>query len=209
MVAPLFKKNTLEQTGFSVTEDGFSYKGRTYDFSDVAETRSYRVIHRTRHIPMGVTSSHDPAFSFILAMQDGELIQVTEQSTLLSSSKHERVELLQKSYDFICQQTFQQRAKKYIDQIDLNEYFDYGVWRLSPAQRKIIDTSSGKAFSIADLQFLRGYGFIELVPRNESLMARTIRKSKQEITGKSYGINTLSDGDVFFSLLSHYFQLNW
>lgn len=209
MVAPLFTKNTLAQTGFAVTDEGFSYNGRSYTFSEVAETRSYRVIHQTRYIPMGETASHNPAFSFVLIMRDGEKVQVTEQSTLLSSSKQDRVELLQESFDLICQQTFQQRARRYVDQIESNGYFNYGLWRFSPVNRKIIDTSSGRAFNVSDMQFLRGYGFIELVPRNESFMAKTLRKSRQELSGKRYGINTLVDSDVFFSLLGHYFQLKW
>lgn len=209
MIAPLFKKNTLEQTGFVVVNDGFSYKGRTYKLADVVETRSYRVIHQTRHIPLGVTESHNPAFSFVLIMRDGEAVQVTEQSTLLSSSKQDRVDQLQKSYDFICQSTFQHRAQKYVTQIEANGYFDYGAWRLSTSQQKIIDTTSGKGYSVSELQFLRSYGFIELVPSNEGLVAKALRKSKQELSGNRFGIGTLSDGDVFFALLAHYFHLNW
>lgn len=209
MIVPLVKKNTLEQTGFAVSGDGFFYKGRTYKLSDIVETRSYRVIHQTRYIPLGVTESHDPGFSFVLVMRDGEAVQVTEQSTLLSSSKQERVTQLQKSYDFICENTFQQRAQKYLAQIETHGYFEYGPWRLSPGQQKIIDTTSGKGYSVADLQFLRCYGFIELVPTNEGLVAKALRKSKQELSGKRYGISTLSDGDVFFSLLAHYFHLKW
>lgn len=209
MIAPLFKKNTLEQTGFTVNAEKFSYKERTYSLADVVETRSYRVIHQTRHIPLGVTSSHDPAFSFVLVMRDGETIQVTEQSTLLSSSKQERVDQLQKAYDFICAKTFQQRARKYLSQIEANGYFEYGVWRFSPSQKKIIDTSSGRANSISELQFLKSYGFIEIVPSNEGLVAKAFRKSKQELSGKRYGISTLSDGDVFFAFLAHYFHLQW
>ena len=209
MVAPLFKKNTLEQTGFGVNDEGFSYKGREYRFEDVIETRSYRVIYQTRHIPVGFTENHNPAFSFILLMRDGEAVQVTEQSTLLSSSKQERINLLQSAYDLISERTFQQRAQKYTTQIESNGYFDYGKWRFSPPQQKIIDTDSGKGFSVSELQFLRSYGFIELVPTSEGLMAKALRKSKQEISGKRYGIGTLSDGDVFFALLAHYFHLKW
>lgn len=209
MIAPLFKKNTLEQTGFAIGDDGFSYKGRTYRLADVVETRSYRVIYQTRHIPVGITENHDPAFSFVLVMRDGEAVQVTEQSTLLSSSKQERVDQLQKAYDFISEKTFQQRAQKYVSQIEANGYFEYGVWRLSPSQKKIVDTSSGKGYSVSELQFLRSYGFIELVPSNEGFVAKAVRKSKQELSGKRYGIGTLSDGDVFFALLSHYFNLKW
>ena len=209
MIAPLFKKNTLEQTGFAVSDDGFSYKGRTYKLADVVETRSYRVIYQTKYIPSGITDSHDPAFSFVLVMRDGEAVQVTEQSTLLSSSKQERVDQLQKAYDFICKSTFDQRAQRYVNQVEANGYFDYGVWRLSPSQQKLIDTTSGKGYSVSDLQFLRGYGFIELIPTNESLVAKALRKSKQELSGKRFGISTLSDGDVFFALLAHYFHLKW
>ncbi len=209
MIAPLFKKNTLEQTGFAVSDDGFTYKGRTYKLTDVVETRSYRVIYRTKYIPLGFSDSHDPAFSFVLVMRDGEAIQVTEQSTLLSSSKQERVDQIQKAYDFICEHTFDQRAQKYVSQIEANGYFDYGVWRLSPSQQKLLDTTSGKGYSVSDMQFFRGYGFIELVPTNENLMAKVLRKSKQELSGRRFGIDTLSDGDVFFALLAHYFHLNW
>ena len=209
MIAPLFKKNTLEQTGFAVDEEGFSYRGRTYSLAEIIETRSYRVIHQTRHIPLGVTTSHDPAFSFLLIMRDGEAIQVTEQSTLLSTSKQERVDQLQKAYDFISEKTFQQRANKYLNQIQSHGYFDYGAFRFSPIDKKIIEINSGKAKSISELEFLRSYGFIELVPKNESLAAKTLRRTKQEFSGKRYGISTLSDGDVFFALLAHYFRLQW
>lgn len=209
MIAPIFKRNTLEQTGFAVGNDGFMFKGRKYKLDDVAETRSYRVIHQTLHVPMGVTERHDPAFSFILIMRDGETVQVTEQSTWLSSSKQERVDQLQQAFDFISQKTFQQRVRKYTAQVDAYGYFDYGKWRLTPSQQKIIDTDSGRDYAASDLQFLKGYGFIELVPTNEGLVAKTLRKSKQELIGKRYGIETLSDGDVFFALLAHYFRLQW
>lgn len=209
MIAPLFKKNTLQQTGFAVTDDGFSYKGRTYQLADVVETRSYRVIYQTRYIPLDVTGNHDPAFSFVLIMRDGEAVQVTEQSTLLSSSKQVRVDQLQRSYDFISEKTFQQRAQKYLAQLEAKGYFEYGAWRLSPSQQKIIDTTSGKAYSVSELQFLRSYGFIELVPSNEGVVAKALRRSKQELSGKRYGISTISDGDVFFALLAQYFHLKW
>ncbi|WP_353367158.1 hypothetical protein [Acidovorax sp. FG27] len=111
MIAPLFKKNTLEQTSFQVDEAGFNFRGRKYAFADVVETRSSRVIHQTRHISVGVTESHDPAMSFLLVMRDGEHIQVTEQSTLTSSTKHARVDQLQQAFDAICAKTFDQRVK--------------------------------------------------------------------------------------------------
>lgn len=209
MIAPLFKKNTIEQTGFDVSDDGFSYKGRPYKLSDVEEIRSYRVMHQTRQIPMGASENHNPAISFIIKMRDGESIQVTEQSTLISSSNNKRVEHLQATIDYITKKTFGQRVAKYLAQIEGNGYFDYGTWRFSTSQRKIIDMTSGKGYLASELNFLRSYGFIEMVPKNESLVEKVLRKSKQEISGKRWGIGTLVDTDVFFSLLEHFFKLKW
>jgi len=50
------------------------------------------------------------------------------------------------------------------------------------------------------------YGFIEVVPENEGLASKLLRKSKQELSGKRYGIGALVDTDVFFALMAHYFQ---
>lgn len=201
MIAPLFKKNTLEQTQFAVTATGFLYKGRTYDFSEVVETRSYRAIHQTRHIPLGVTTSHNPAMSFLLVLKDGEHVQVTEQSTLMSSSKQVHIDQLQRAFEELCTKTFQQRAQKYVVQIQSTGLFEYSGWRFSPGQQKLIDADSGRAYTINELQFLRSYGFIEVVPTQESFTAKVLRKSKQELSGRMHGIGTLCDTDVFFALL--------
>ena len=209
MIAPLFKKNTLEQTQFEVLPTGFRYRGLTYEFSDVVETKSYRVVHQTKHIPMGVTTSHDPAMSFLLLMKDGEQVQVTEQSTLTSSSSQSRVWQLQKAYDEICAKSFDQRVKKYTDQVEASGFFEYNGWRFFPQQRKVVDTASKKAHAVTENQFLRHYGFIEVVPKQESFGSKLLRKSKQELSGNLYGFGTLVDSDVFFALLAHYFQMRW
>ena len=209
MVAALLKKNTLEQTQFELTPEGFLYRGLKYAFSDVIETRSYRAIHQTQYVGMGVTTSHNPAMSFLLLMKDGEQVQVTEQSTWTHSSKQERVDQVQVAFDVICTQTFQQRAKRYTDQPQSIGYFEYGGWRFFPEQGKVIDSASTRAHAISHTQFLRSYGFIEIVPKNESIAAKFIRKAKQEFNGSRYGIGTLTDTDVFFALLAHYFRLQW
>ena len=41
MVAPLKKKNTLEQTGFTLTEQGLTYKGISYHLDDVVEAKDF------------------------------------------------------------------------------------------------------------------------------------------------------------------------
>jgi hypothetical protein len=209
MIAPLFQKNSLEQTQFELREVGFVYKGRSYTFDDVIETRSYRVTHQTHHVPAGFTSEHDPAIGVVLVLKDGERIQITEQSTLLSSSKQERVDRLQHAFDKVCAKTFKQRTQKYVNQVSAHGYFEYSGWRFTPAQRKLTEVATGRAHSVEQLSFMRRYGFIELVPTGEGLAAKLLRKSKTEWSGRLFGIETLTDTDVFFALLKHYFQLAW
>jgi len=208
MVAPFFKKNSLEQTKFALTSTGIQYHGKEYPFLDIVETKSYRVIHQTRHIPMGVTSQHDPAISFILVMRNGDQIQVSEKSTWTYSSKQEKVDLLQTAYDTICEKTFAQRAKKYVDQLESSGFFEYGGCKFFPSEGKII-VDGGRTYLVNETEFLLAYGYIEMVPKQENLGKKFFRKAKQELGVGRPSIRTLADLDVFFALLNHYFNLRW
>ena len=44
MVAAFKKKNTLEQTGFALSDGGFTYCNKPYRFDDVIETRIFRSV---------------------------------------------------------------------------------------------------------------------------------------------------------------------
>ena len=209
MVAPLLKKNTLEQTQFSLTDNGFTYLGQIYSFDEVAEVRSYRVIHQTRHVPFGGTTEHDPAMAILIAMKDGKQIKVTEQTTWTSSSKQNNIDRIQYAFNYICAKTKDQRMKKYITQIERHGHFEYGGWRFVPNEQILIDIKSGNTYKRGQMRFMKSYGFIAMEPVNEGLAAKIIRKSKQEFTGRQIGISTLSDTDVIFDLLRHYFRLAW
>jgi hypothetical protein len=208
MVAPLTRKNTIEQTGFSLTQIGFTYSGKHYTDADVLAIKSYRVIHRT-HCVMISKHDHDPAISFILVLKDGTEAQVTEQSTWTYNSNQDRVNKLQEALDEICKRTFNQRVRKYTSQVEATGFYQYGVWRFFPQQKRFSDTASGRTFSVGETKLLRHYGFIEVQDRSEALSAKLIRRAKEEMLGGRYGISTLEDGDVFFALLNHYFQIRW
>lgn len=208
MVAPLTRKHTIEQTGFELTPGGFTYQGKQYTDADVVAIRSYRVIHRT-HVVMVGTSEHDPAISFVLTLRDGTEAQVTEQSTWTYTSKGDRVNRLQADLDEICKRTFDQRVRKYTSQVDAAGFYQYGVWRFFPQQQRFSDTASGRTFALNETKLLRHYGFIEVQERSEGLAAKLLRRTKEETFGGRYGIPTLEDGDVFFALLAHFFQVRW
>jgi hypothetical protein len=208
MAAPLTRKHTIEQTGFTLTPSGFTYGGKQYTDADVVAIRSYRVIHRTHYVMIG-TEEHDPAISFVLTLRDGTEAQVTEQSTWTYSSKQDRVNRLQADLDEICRRTFEQRVRKYTSQFEASGFYQYGVWRFFPQQERFTDTSSRQTFTIGDTKLLRHYGFVEVQRRSEGLAAKLLRRVKEETFGGLYGIPTLEDGDVFFALLDHFFRVRW
>ena len=209
MIAPLFKKNTSEQTQFSLGSGGIQYCGKVHALADVLEVRSYRVIHQTRHIPVGVTVAHDPAMSFAITMRGGERLIVTEQSTWLYSSKSEEVNNLQTAYNEICQKTFEQRARRYTSTVESSGLFEYAGWRFFPLEGRISQTGKPESYVVGEMSFLRHYGYIELVRKTEGIAGKFLRKAKRELGGGALAIDTLTDTDVFFPLLNHYFQLRW
>ena len=209
MFAPLLKRNTLEQTGFRLTEGAISYGNKTYLVSDILELRSFRSIRQTTHNVVGPTIQHDPAIAIVVTMQGGEVLSVVEQSTVFRASKRDRVEALQSAYDELCLKSLQQRVSRYMTTVNSQGYFQYGGWRFFPAEGYLQKLDGAQRVLVAETTFTRSYGCIELVPKSEGLAGRLLRKAKTEVGARAVTIDTLTDSDVFFGLLKHYFHIAW
>lgn len=207
MIAPLLPKNSLSQTGFQLREDSVHYRGLDHPLSNVESIVSAELIHRIRYI--GVGNSDDPQISFVLQMSGGEKVQVTEQTSWIKSSDPERVAQLRQMVLLIAEKTFKQRVRRYTDQVQRMGYFEYSGWRFFPGEGKVVDVGTGRAFLLANTDLLRHPWHLEVVPKGEGLGAKLLRRAKLETSGKIYGFGTISDTDVFFALLEHYFQLKW
>lgn len=63
-----------------------------------------------------------------------------------------------------------------------------------------------KEFPIQSSSFLKGYGYIEMRPKDYGLMNKVLR----EVTfTKIPQFNTQTDSDVIFYILDEYFGLKW
>lgn len=202
MVAPLIKKNTLEQTKFKLTEHGFISSGLNYSFDDVVETKSIRQVFELKTVFVGSDYTH--SISILFTMKSGENIQLTEQSTMTYTSKLERVEHIQNIFNTVSSKSFNARVSKYIKQVENQGFYEYSGWRFFPEQKKLINIETKRAYSTQATSFLKSYGFIEVVSKAEGLGEKLSRKIKGSV-----GINTLIDTDVFFALLKHFFNLEW
>lgn len=133
MVAAFKKKNTLMQTGFALTDDGFTYCNKLYGFEDVVETKIIRSVFEHKVILVG--SEYHHSVSIVIGVKSGELLQVTEQPTWLSDSKLNSVEYIENLFSVISQKSWGNRVKKYTKQVNDTGYYEYNGWRFYPLQK--------------------------------------------------------------------------
>lgn len=203
MVAAFKKKNTLEQTGFALSDGGFTYCNKPYRFEDVIETRIFRSVLEHKVILVG--SDYHHSVSIMIGVKSGELLQVTEQPTWLSDSKLSSVEHVENIFSVISQKSWDSRVKKYTRQVSDAGYYEYNGWRFYPEQRKIQDLKNNKHYDLSSVNLLKSYGFVAIKEKNEGLGSKLFKS----LVGGQVGIGTLIDTDVFFGLLKHYFGISW
>lgn len=203
MVAAFKRKNTLEQTGFALTDSGFTYFNKLYRFDEVIETRILRSVLEHKVILVG--SDYHHSVSIMIGVKSGELLQVTEQPTWLSDSKLSSVEHVENLFAVISQKSWDNRVQKYTRQVNDVGYYEYNGWRFYPNQRKIQELKNNKYYDLNSVNFLKSYGFIAVKEKNEGLGSKLIKS----LVGGQVGIGTLIDTDVFFALLKHFFGISW
>lgn len=203
MVAAFKKKNTLEQTGFTLTDCGFMYSNKLYRFDDVIETRIFRSVLEHKVILVG--SDYHHSVSIMIGVKSGELLQVTEQPTWLSDSKLSSVEHVENLFLVISQKSWDNRVQKYIRQINDAGYYEYNGWRFYPNERKIQDIKNNRYYDLNSVSFTKSYGFIDVKQKHEGFGSKLIKS----LVGGQVSIGTLIDTDVFFALLQHFFGIRW
>jgi hypothetical protein len=204
MLPALINKNSLEKTGFQLTPTGFVVRGGEYSFRDVVSVRS------TRIVPGVSEAAAKPAITLTVSTSDGHKVNVAERPTWTSSSRRNLVDYLEGAFEEICEQTFDHRAQRYVDQVARLGFFDYAGWRFFPSQRSVLDMRTGASFAVSRTEFRQQNDSLQLVDRDEGEFRQWLRLAKEALLRKpSHTINTSEDTDVFHALLSHDFHLRW
>ncbi|MEQ1486423.1 hypothetical protein [Methyloglobulus sp.] len=201
-MVPFAKKNTLEQTGFKLTDDGFIHSGISYKFDEVVETLCYRQVFELKTLFIGSDFTH--SIGILFGIETGEVIRLTEQPTWFSKSTLDRVEHVQNIFNHVSEKTFENRINKYTRQVEEQGFYEYSGWRFFPEQNKIIDIERKRAYSTLTTKFFKSYGFIKVVNEADGFGEKISNKFKDET-----GIHTLTNMDVFFALLKYYFNIEW
>jgi hypothetical protein len=197
------KQNTISHTGFRLVTDGFTYFGKHYRFDDVYETRCLLYTYERKFVAVG--SDYQYSVFLYLLMTNQDSVKLFEGSKPISGPMPENVRELESIYFHISKASWDTRCQKYTDQIKKYRFFDYGDWRFHCENRTIKNLGSDKTYKLSSIKLLKSGGYLLVRPEIESIT----QKALKFISGKEVGINTCTDTDIFFHLLSDHFGLRW
>lgn len=195
MVAPLRKKNTLEQTGFQLVPGGFTHSGRTWRTEDIIETRRMR--------QAGASSDGEglDVIAISFQMKSGDLLKVYETPTWTSDSQQYRVAKIESMFAELSRDSFNARLARYVQQLEEHGYFDYNGWRFFPSRTSLKDVNSGRTYPLKDYSLSFDGLNVILNEKHPSLGAKLLKSFATAMTGKVTGFTTMIDPDVIFGLL--------
>jgi hypothetical protein len=95
--------------------------------------------------------------------------------------------------------------RKYVEQLEANQFFDYASWRFFPNERKIVCLETKRPYSTDSAHLLKSYGFIRVQDSKDGIVAKVAKTWGT----RQIGFSTLRDTDVFFAMMRKYFGLAW
>ena len=182
--------------------DSFRYKGATYPLSEIAHLRFARMNLTTYMVPVKLGTEGSAAL--IIELMSGEQLKFVEKPGWFLTSAQQKIDGIVDLYVHLSQATFQARLAKYLSAADQRGYFVYSGYKFFPTRRVI--ALEEREFTSENTNFMRAYNYIELRSKNFGLL----HKLKRELwSSKFNAVDTLTDTDVIFSILDHFYGLRW
>jgi hypothetical protein len=190
-----------------VTERGLSYKWSSYRFEEI----SHLVFtHSSTTINVNFVKRGDlDRVQLSIILTNGEKIEISfnEANTWadVSFAKKKTIEInsLVDLYVSVAKTTFVNRLQYYLRQLDERGYFLYEDCRFYPGDRIVF---RNKDFHLRSTKFLKGYGRIEMYPKEETILGKINRTWVITLPPL---FKTEIDPDVISYLLEKYFGLKW
>ena len=203
MVAPLKKKHTIEQNFFRFNDVCFNFSTNEFSYTEISEIRFVRSRFELKTI--GVGSDYSYSIAVEITMNNNEKLKLIEQPTFFSNEKIENIKYIEEFLKNALSKSWDNRVKKYIEQVDRNKFFTYANWIFYINERELHDSQNRKKYSLNSVQLFKNYGSLVIKEKNESFATKFAKIT----LGKQIFIDTLTNTDVFYALLSHYYNLNW
>lgn len=186
----------------SLNDTGLVYKDKTYPLPTIRHLRFARMEVTTYVVPVKLGT--EGSVGLMMEFSNGESLYFQEKPGWLLTSSHHKINGIVELYEHLSKSTFEQRLQGYLSELQAVGTFTYAGYRFHTSKRSI--ERDGQQFTADKTEFLRHYNYIELKPRNQSLL----EKAKMQLWGgKVQAIDTLTDTDVIFSLLAHFYGMRW
>lgn len=200
-------KNSLLKTKFSISDDGFSYRGQHYLFDEVLSLTRFARNTLTTFVAAGQQTTHE--ISIRIQLMSGEMLLVSEKTTLFHESKIDIATKINEYFNHLEQNTLDFRLQRYNDQIEKKGSFNLGKYTISTKDRTITSHKTNVTFKIADLSFSRRYGSIIFQPKNyaPTLFIKLMRHFFGRYQPDE--LFTLKDEDIIFDLLRVHCGIAW
>jgi hypothetical protein len=183
--------------------DGFNFRGDHYLFSDIAHIRFARMNVTTYMVPVKLGT--EGSACLLLELRSGEQIKLVEKPGWFLTSNQTRLNGIVDLFSYLAQATFKSRLADYLSAAEQRGYFVYSGYKFYPT-RKVI-ASEGREFTSENTDFMQAYNYIELRPKNYGVLHRL--KRELSWSSKITAVDTLTDTDVIFAILDHFYDLRW
>ena len=203
MVAPFKKKHTVEQNFFRFNEASFNFATKEFSYTEINEIRIARSRFELKTI--GVGSDYSYSIALELTMKNLEKLKLIEQPTFFSNENINNIKYIESFLDNALKKSWENRVNKYIEQVNKNKCFTYANWIFHTIDKEFYDSLNNKKYSLESVQFFKNFGSLVIKEKNESLLS----KFSKITFGKQIFIDTLTNTDVFYALLKHYYNISW
>jgi|APSaa5957512622_1039677.scaffolds.fasta_scaffold52547_1 hypothetical protein len=201
------QKNSLKNTGFTINNDGFTYRGNFHPFSDVTALRRHVVNTQVTSVGYGTDSSMNIGIGILL--KNGDFLQVSEKNTMLKDSNENVVQLIEEMFLEIQNKTFKYRLLPFLDQISTNNTFDWGTYIISTKDQSITSKNNNKTFLISECEFSKIYGGILFRNKNKVIPIYVKLTKFLFDFPKPNALGTTINHDILLFLLRKYFDISW
>lgn len=197
-LADITKKQQGDLARFSkykFNASSFTYDNTTIMLKDITSVGLYRCV--TSHKSAFITVKKTEKVEVYVFSSTGRSITIKydENGGLFFGDKKEDIENAVEFFLRLAAMTFEQRKKRYEDQVNQYGYFDLLECRVYP-YNKIVH--KGKEYMLDSSSFYTGYGFIEIKDDREKGSMKSLFSSS------SFRIPTICDQDVIYYLLGTY-----
>lgn len=194
--------NTADLSDLTLQDEAFVYQGKVHPLSTIVHLRFARMEVTTYLVPVKLGT--EGSVGLLIEFTNGDQLYFREKPGWVLTSNQQKINGIVELYEHLSRSTYKQRLNAYMQELEHCGYFNYSGYQFFASARAI--RLGERNFTTENTEILRHYNYIELKPKQEGLL----RKAQLRLWGgRVQSIDVLTDTDVIFALLAHFYGLRW